>query len=610
MLRAIRILLVLLVASIALGGSSLWLALHPAHASFPAPTTRQVDSELLRTGSPSGEEWVSYSVNWAEQRYSPLTEITDRNVTGLRLRWSYDMPVARQNNADVRSEVTPLVFNGVIYGVSSWSVVFAVEASTGHEIWRQDPEVDQEVWRTRLCCGPVSRGVALYEDLVISAVVDGRLRALDAQTGELIWETRVAPATAPYTITMAPRVIQGGKVIVGVSGGEYGVRGFFSAFDAHTGQQLWRFYTVPGDPSLPFEHDGLKEAAATWSGEWWKIGGGGPVWNSVAYDPEQDLVYVGTGQPAPWPSSIRGPGDDLYTDCILAVRGATGELVWYYQEVPGDDWDYDSVADLMLLDLRIEGRERKVILHAPKNGFFYVLDRVTGEPISADPFTKVSWATGIDPKTGEPIINPDARYGATNSVSVAPGQYGGHVWAPWSYNPETGLVYFPGTAGSRWDYQADEDFVPHGNDLGPGENARYNTGSTLLAADGVSLPEIGPDGPAGDVLFAWDPVARKGAWTAPGAGGGPFTGGSLSTAGNLVFSTVDDRLLGFRADTGEKVLDFAAGLTPSGPPISVMIDGRQHIILTGGPNAPRTIAGVYRWLMEIPQPLRMIALSL
>ena len=213
----------------------------------------------------------------------------------------------------------------------------------------------------------------------------------------------------PYTITMAPRVIKGGKVIIGVSGGEYGVRGFFDAYDAETGKRAWRFYTVPGDPSKPFEQPELEMAAKTWSGEWWKIGGGAPVWNTVAYDPDTDIVYVGTGQPGPWTEVLRGQGDNLFADTILAVRGATGKLVWYYQEVPGDDWDFDSVSDLMLADLTIDGKPRQVIMHAPKDGFFYILDRRTGELLSAEPFVPVTWATGINLKTGRPTVNPEAR---------------------------------------------------------------------------------------------------------------------------------------------------------------------------------------------------------
>jgi PQQ-dependent dehydrogenase (methanol/ethanol family) len=287
---------------------------------------------------------------------------------------------------------------------------------------------------------------------------------------------------------MAPRVIKGGKIIIGVSGGEYAVRGFFSAYDADTGKLAWRFYTVPGDPSKPFEHPDLAAAAKTWSNEWWKIGGGGAVWNGFAYDGDNDIVYVGTGQPGPWTDMHRGAGDNLYTTSIVAVRGATGKLVWYYQEVPGDDWDYDSIADLMLLDLRINGRNRKVIIHAPKDAFFYVLDRLTGEVISADPITKVSWATGIDPKTGKPIVNPAARY-RTTAVTVMPGPSGGHVWQPWTYSPMTGLVYFPGAAGGSYVYRADPDFVATSTDIGPTGRGPHEHGDLLRVEAAVADAE-------------------------------------------------------------------------------------------------------------------------
>jgi quinohemoprotein ethanol dehydrogenase len=425
----------------------------------------------------------------------------------------------------------------------------------------------------------------------------------------------------PYTITMAPRVIKGGKIIIGVSGGEYAIRGFFSAYEAQTGKLAWRFYTVPGDPSKPFEHPDLEAAAKTWSNEWWKIGGGAAVWNGMAYDADHDIVYVATGQPGPWTHMHRGPGDNLYASSIIAVRGATGKMVWYYQEVPGDNWDYDSIADLMLLDLRIGGRNRQVIIHAPKDAFFYVLDRVTGELISADPITKVSWASGIDPKTGKANVNPGALY-RTTAVTVMPGPSGGHVWQPWSYSPATGLVYFPGTAGGSYVYRADPNYVPSSTDIGPTGRGRMNMGTgaagggrgdgrgrgtaptagdvppEVAAANAQAgaaaaaqppaepapapLPVIGPDGPTGPVLYAWDPLARKERWRAAGGGAGPFAGGSLATAGNLVFSSVNNRLLAFRADNGEKVFDLDLGTTQMGPPISFAIDGKQYIAVTGG----------------------------
>ena len=442
-----------------------WMA--AAHLAV-AQQPRTVDDAALKDAGKTGEdhtgqEWISYNVNWSEQRYSPLNQITAANVNRLGLAWSADIPAApgRPQN---RQEGTPLVFNGVLYSISPWSVVYAIDARTGKEIWRQDPEVNQQVWQSRICCGVVNRGIAMYEGMIIAPVVDGRLRALEAGTGRILWETRVSPENMAYSITMAPRVIKGGKVIIGVSGGEYGVRGFFSAIDAKTGKLAWRFYTVPGDPSKPFEQPELADWAKTWSGEWWKLGGGAPVWNGMAYDPDTDIVYVGTGQPGPWTEVHRGKGDNLCTDCIIAVRGATGKLVWYYQEVPGDDWDFDSIADLLLAELPMNGptgpKTRKVIMHAPKNGFFYVLDRMTGELLAADPWVQVSWATGVNLKTGRPQVNPEARYG-TDSIQIMPGPGGGHVWPPWSFNPfwilgprhgsmPSGGGSFPPTTGRCW----------------------------------------------------------------------------------------------------------------------------------------------------------------
>ena len=601
-----------------------------------AQQARQVDDALLATGSRSGEDWVTYGVNWAEQRYSPLDQINAGNVSRLGVAWSYEIPLA-PGNAQTHQEATPLVFNGVLYSITPWSVVYALDLRTHKELWRSDPAVNQQIWQRRICCGVVNRGIALYQGKVIAPVVDGRLRALDAASGKVLWETRFSPDDLPYTITMAPRVIKGGKVVIGVSGGEYSVRGFFSGYDVNTGEMAWRFYTVPGDPSKPFEHPDLEAAAKTWSNEWWKLGGGAGVWAGMAYDGDNDIVYVGTGQPGPWTDMHRGEGDNLYANSIVAVRGATGKLVWYYQEVPGDNWDYDSIADLMLLDLPINGRTRQVIMHAPKSGFFYILDRVTGEFLSADPITKVSWASGVDPKTGKAIVNPGARY-RTTAVSVMPGPSGGHVWQPWTFSPLTRLVYFPGTAGGSSNYRADPSYVPRpgqmnmgtalgGGGGGGGRGRGGNQGATATelptavqnAQAGAApaapaapepLPVIGPDGPAGSVLYAWDPVARKERWRAPGGGAGPFAGGSISTAGNLVFSAVNSRLLGFNATTGERILDLDLRMSQMGPPISIMLDGKQYIIVSGGPGGGGGGRGADGAAPAAPRPANLVMLAL
>jgi quinohemoprotein ethanol dehydrogenase len=587
------------------GEIGLFVCLVMAQGAAFAQPARPIDDAVLKDAGQNGEEWISYNGNWSETRYSPLHQINASNVNKLGLAWYFDIPAA-PGHAQTHQEATPLVHDGVLYGIAPWSVVYAVDVRTGKELWRSDPEVDQAVWLSRICCGVVNRGVALYKDMVIAPVVDGRMRALDTKTGRPLWETRVAPANMAYTFTMAPRVIQGGKVIIGASGGEYAVRGFFAAVDAATGKIAWKFYTVPGDPSKPFEQPELEEAAKTWSGEWWKLGGGAPVWNGMAYDPDADIVYVGTGQPGPWTSQARGKGDNLFSDCILAVRGATGKLIWYYQEVPGDVWDFDAIADLMLAELPVNGKTRKVVMHAPKDGFFYVLDRLTGELLSAEPWVTVNWASGVNLKTGRPVINPEAYYG-NDSVGVMPGPIGGHVWPPWSYNPNAGLIYIPSLIGQPFNFAADPKFVASKTDLGEKGKGQTNLGITFtrprtpdagVHADTTGakpeeklempLPKIGPEG-KGNVLVAWDPIAGKERWR--GLAAGQTQGGTLS-AGNLVFVSLDKRMVVYRADNGDQLADISTGLSMMSPPMTFMIDGKQYVAISGGPsNAPMPAFG-------------------
>jgi len=535
----------------------------------------RIDDSALKTVA--GDDWLSYGLTQSETRFSPLKDINTTNVRRLGAVWAYDV-----GSGGGGQEATPLVWNGTIYGITNWSVVFAVDARTGKPRWRWDPEVNQTTVRAKICCGVVNRGIALYNGMIIAPAVDGRLFALDADTGKPVWEARVAYPQDHYTVTMAPRIAKG-KVVIGASGGDRPTRGFFAAYDAMTGRPAWRFYTVPGDPSKPFESAAMKKAAATWDGEWWKLGGGGAVWDGFAYDPDADLIYVGTGNAEPWAQALRTatPKDNLYVCSILAVSSSTGELKWHYQVVPGDIWDFDSVQHLILADMTIAGRVRKVIMQANKNGFFYVIDRLSGEFISAGPFSRVTWAKGIDPKTGRPIVNTQALY-TTDAISISPGGGGAHNWSPMSFNPLSGLMYIPTSTANSWTYQAEVTYNPR---------AGMMTGTTrpMPAATVPSPPAIGPE-PLGDsgprgALVAWDPVAQQMRWRQPGGGG--IGGGTLTTAGNLVFQVVNDgRLLAYTADKGEKLADIQTGLKSGmGPPITYRLDGKQYVALMGGVGA-------------------------
>lgn len=556
-------------------------------AGTTAAAQQPVTDVRLRTVGETGDDWLSYGLTPEETRYSPLDQIDESNVGNLGLSWSYDVGPGGGNQ-----EATLLEWNNTLYGITNWSVVFAVDARTGEELWRWDPQVNQQATRPVICCGVVNRGLAFYGETVIAPVIDGRLMALDASTGRPVWESRVAYPQDYYTVTMAPRVA-GPNIVIGVAGGEYPVRGFFAAFDAETGDEVWKFYTVPGDPSLGFENDAMRMAAETWSGRWWELGGGGTVWDAISYDPEEDLVYVGTGNGGPWPESLRQSEglDNLFAASIVAVRGATGEYVWHYQPVPGDSWDYDSVQHLLLADLEIDGRDRKVLMQANKDGFYYVVDRVTGAFISAEAFSYVTWASGIDQETGRPIINPEAHYDRTGQpVEVSPGPGGAHNWSPMSYHPGTGLIYIPTTTQSSITLQVDEDFEfqPGRTNLGIVFGGRGGPGrgdaDAPPAPEPVRMPGIGPEPEEGvrGVLVAWDPVAQREVWRTEGGGG--IGGGTVATAGNLVFQVINDgRLVAYTADTGEKLLDVNTGLSGGmSPPITYLADGVQYVSLMGG----------------------------
>jgi quinohemoprotein ethanol dehydrogenase len=532
-----------------------------------------------------GQEWTSYGLTPGETRYSPLNQINTTNVSRLGHAWTYEV-----GKGGGGQEATPLFSNGMLYSITNWSIVFAVDARTGKEKWRWDPEVNQDKTRPQICCGVVNRGLAMYQNLIIAPIIDGRLIALNAETGKPVWESRVSYSNEGYTVTMAPRIAKG-KVIIGVAGAELPIRGFFSAFDAATGKFAWKFYTVPGDPSKPFENPALKKAAETWSGDYWKLGGGGSVWDGMAYDPDADLLYVGTGNGGPWPEELRKSKgkENLYLASILAVKPDTGELKWYFQVVPGDSWDYDSVQQLLLADVTIRGQQRKVLMQANKDGFYYVIDRVSGQFISGQPFAKVTWAKGLDERTGRPFINPEAHY-TDQTIQISPGPGGAHNWSPMSFNPTTGLVYVPTSMVSSSNFAVDPEFEYKAgrSNIGVKRGAPPANGQGVAPPPPPTLPAppaIGPEAPpAGqtNVLVAWDPVTQKERWRTQG--GGSIGGGTVTTAGNLVFQVIPDgRLVAYSADKGEKLLDIQTGLRNGmGPPITYQLDGKQYVALMGG----------------------------
>lgn len=523
-------------------------------------TTAWVDRKRLLAADTEPQNWLVAGRDFRQQHYALSKSINAENVDQLGLAWEY--PVTYPGRVLHGLEAVPQVIDGVMYTSGPWGMVYALDAKTGRQIWRYDPVVDASYLR-RGCCGAVNRGVTVWKGLVYVASFDGYLIALNAKTGIEEWKVDTfIDRKSPYSITGAPQ-IAGTKVLIGNSGAEFGVRGYISAFDIETGELAWRFYTVPGDPAKGFEHPEMAEAAKTWSpNSLWESGGGGTVWGHMAYDPELNLLYVGTGNGSPWPAWVRSPGggDNLYLSSILAINPDTGRLVWHYQTTPGDNWDFTATQHMLLAELNINGQHRKVLMQAPKNGFFYVLDRITGELLSANNYVRVNWASHVDMKTGRPVLAEQGNYKDVPKV-LLPGPWGGHNWQPMSYNPQTGLVYIP---------------------------ARD---TPTLMGPVVSLPPFPKEyadltkefkqESMQERLIAWDPIAKKERWGVPLKGF--MNGGTLTTAGNLVFQgTSDGRFVAYNATTGDtlKELDIGTGIVAA--PMSFMINDEQFIAVMAG----------------------------
>lgn len=516
-------------------------------------------------------EWPQHGLNAAETRFSPLQQITPDNIERLGLAWHFRFDRPRG------VEATPLMVGDMLYVSGPWGVVYALDARSGELRWQHDPEVPAGKGM-HACCDVVNRGVAVDQGRVFVATIDGRLQALDAASGMLLWSTPTFDPAQPYTITGAPRVVRD-LVIIGNGGAEYGVRGFVSAYEAATGKLRWRFYTVPGNPAAgdddaPSDRPLRELALPTWSGEWWKYGGGGTVWDSMAWDDELDLLYFGVGNGSPHDRDLRSPkgGDNLFLASIIAVRPATGEYVWHYQTTPGDSWDYTATQHLILAELPIGGKPRKVLMQAPKNGFFYILDRATGELLAADNYVPTSWASHVDLDSGRPVETDGARYPAGSTFLLQPSQLGGHNWQPMAFSPDTGLVYIPAQELIGFMMkQPDFRLLPD----------RWNTG--------IFTPPMPPD-PAlleqakasmSGHLLAWDPVQRKALWRIPRPGF--WNGGVLATAGGLVLQGVGgEGLLAHDARSGRQLWQSDTWLDILGGPISYELDGVQYIAAAAG----------------------------
>jgi len=544
-----------------------------SHANSQPAVQTVNESSIMNPGS----EWLSHGRTYREQRFSPLDSVNRDNVDELDLVWSFKFDTARG------MEATPIVHDGVIYVSTGWSHVHAIDARSGEELWHYDAKVPK-AQLAKTCCGPVNRGVAIWQEdsdsplQVFFGALDGRLIALDAATGMENWSVQSTPTDGNYSVTGAPRIVKG-MIIIGNGGAELGVRGYVSAYDVTTGEMKWRFYTVPGDRNKPQENAALEAALETWSGdEWYKLGGGGgTAWDSLVYDPELDLLYIGTGNGSPWNRELRSPGggDNLYLSSIVALRPDTGEYVWHYQVTPADNWDYTATQQMVLAELEIDGEMRSVIMQAPKNGFFYVLDRKTGELLSAEKFGRVTWATHVDMETGRPVESKFANYQENGGSFIWPSPYGAHNWQPMSFSTKTGLMYIPVQSIPSY-FSAVKEVMYRVNRWNTGVDLNTNRDPKSWVAGRASADAL-----IYGELVAWDPVKKKRAWKVHHSK--PSNGGILSTAGDLVFQgTWDGTFAAYDAYNGKKLWQYKSDSAVLAGPMTYELDGEQYIAVAQG----------------------------
>ncbi len=568
----------------------------PALAAPKQPAA--VDAARIAAADQEPGNWMSHGRTYDEQRHSPLARINDGNVAKLGLAWT------RKLDIDRGVEATPIVVDGVMYTTGAYSIVYALDARSGRLLWKYDPKVPGDNLGQG-CCDAVNRGVAVWNGKVYVGSFDGRLIALDAKNGKQVWTVdTVIDRKKSYTVTGAPRIVKG-KVLIGNGGAEFGVRGYITAYDAETGKQAWRFYTVPGDPDLPAEDKAMEMAQKTWHGRGWlKWGGGGTVWDSMAYDPELNQLYIGTGNGSPWNHNFRsdGKGDNLFLSSIVALNPDNGEYIWHYQTTPSDMWDYTATQHIVLADIAIEGKPRKVLMQAPKNGFFYVLDRTNGKLLSAKNFVPINWATHVDLQTGRPAASADVNY-LTGPKVVIPSFLGAHNWQPMSFSPKTGLVYLPAQESvAGLEAQKAPLFIPHKS----------------VVNLGVEVPDL-PEDPKVEAeirsawkgrLIAWDPVKQAAAWTQEYVA--PWNGGTLSTAGNLVFQgTADGRAVAYAADSGKKLWETRVNSGAMAGPVTYEVGGEQYVtFMVGWGGAFPGVAGPLSLSARVQPEARVVTYKL
>ena len=553
-----------------------WRSLLDTGARCPPRVTAALVDEKRIDRIDEGEPgaWLAYGRGYNEHRFSPLTQINRETVKDLGLVWTRKIEVRH------RLQTSPIVVDGVIYYTDSWSVVSAVDADTGESIWTFDPKTRRRVARWSCCGGPINRGVAVYQGHVYTATFDARLVAIDAGTGERVWEVDTAdyPSRIPYTISGAP-LVAAGKVFIGNSGSEWDHRGYVTAYDAATGEKAWRFFTVPGDPSKPFEHPELEEAAETWNGEWWKLGGGGTVWNAMTYDTDLHTVYVGTGNGTPWSRRIRSPGggDNLFLSSIVALHPDTGRMKWYYQTTPGDNWDYTATQGMVLADMVVDGEERKVVMQAPKNGFFYVLDRRNGELLRAHAYGAMTWATHVDMETGRPVENPDAVW-EEKPQWILPGNTGSHNWEPMAFDARRGLMYIP-THDTPFFFALPEDYQKTG--LYSPRERTMNLGVAMGTYRVKLIEEAGDPPERKGFLKAFEPLTGETVWKVRNKSA--TIGGVLATAGGLVFQgDGSGTFSAYDSDTGELRWEFDSYGSIIAPPVTYQVGSTQYLAVVVG----------------------------